>query len=75
MIRVVFACRHEGQVNERAVTAPSCPTCGETVVVRTIARAPHFVGTCTGPYAETKALDPGVVNVATAGPLTIKQES
>ena len=73
MIQVTFRCGHAGTVSETAVTAPVCG-CGETQVVRTVARAPRFRGTCTGPYAETVALDPGVVNVAPSGPLRIKQE-
>ena len=73
MITVGFACGHSAQVKETAASAPVCP-CGETQVTRTQARAPRFVGTCTGPYAETKALEPGVVNVAAGGPLTLTQE-
>jgi hypothetical protein len=74
MIRVRFACGHEGTVSETAATAPICG-CGETQVTRTVARAPRFVGACTGPYADTQAIAPGVVDVAPGGPLRITQES
>lgn len=73
MINLRFKCGHEGAVSETAVTAPVCG-CGETQVVRTFARAPRFTGACSGPYAETRAVDPGIVNVAPSGPLRIKQE-
>lgn len=74
MITVTFSCGHAGQISETAQTPPRCH-CGETQVRRTQARAPRFVGACSGPYAETKAVDPGSVNLTTAGPLTIKQET
>ena len=73
MITVRFACGHSGQVKETAASHPVC-YCGETQVTRTQARAPRFVGTCTGPYAETKALEPGIVNVASSGSLILKGE-
>lgn len=58
MIDVTFACGHRASVSEKAVTAPTCAVCGPQPVTHTQARAPRFVGACTGPYAETKALDP-----------------
>jgi hypothetical protein len=73
MMTVRFACGHEGRVSETAVTAPVCG-CGEMQIVRTTARAPRFRGACVGPYAETVAIDPGIVNVAPGGPLKITQE-
>lgn len=62
-------------MSETADSPPVCPQCGERTVARTFARAPRFRGACSGPYAETVAVEPGVVNVATAGPLRLKQES
>ena len=74
MIRVRFACGHEGQVSETVDAPPVCTQCGERTVMRTHARAPRFRGACSGPYAETMAIEPGVVNVAPGGPLKIAQE-
>lgn len=74
MITVSFACGHSMQVSERAEWTPRCG-CGETRVAAVKAPAPRFVGTVTGPYCETKGLDPAVVNVATGGSLTLKQEN
>ena len=52
---------------------PTCP-CGERQIIGvTPSRPPRFTGTCTGPYATTTALEPGVVNVAPAGPLVCKE--
>lgn len=73
MIRVRFQCGHEGQIGDNVEQPPVCG-CGERTIVRTFARAPHFRGTVSGPYCETVAVDPGVVNVATSGPLTIKSQ-
>lgn len=74
VIRVRFACGHDGAVGESVDAPPKC-ACGERQIVRTFTRAPHFRGSCSGPYAETVAVDPGIVNLTTAGPLSIKQES
>ena len=71
MISVTFACGHKGSVGMNVASAPTCP-CGETRIVRTQARAPRFVGACSGPYCETKALEPGTVNVAPGGSLKLK---
>ena len=73
MITVSFACGHDLQVKESATWTPVCH-CGSNQVTGVKARSPHFVGTVTGPYAEYKALAPGVVNVAPGGSLSIKQE-
>ena len=70
-IKLRFACGHEGTVSETATTAPVC-ACGETRIARTFARAPRFRGACSGPYAETVALDAAVVDVTRAGPLALK---
>ena len=71
MIRVRFACGHGGTVSEKATTTPVCP-CGETRITRVVARAPRFRGACSGPYCETVALEPGVVDLAPKGPLPLK---
>lgn len=72
MIAVRFDCGHEAQISETATQAPQCH-CGSTRVVYVKARAPRFTGACTGPYAEYKALEPGSVDLTTAGPLTLKE--
>ena len=71
-IQVRFACGHGGTVSETATTTPVC-ACGETQVVRVKARAPRFRGACSGPYCETVALEPGVVDVASGGALKLKE--
>lgn len=73
MITVRFACGHDGAVSESATTTPVCG-CGESRVTRVRARPPRFTGACSGPYAETKALDPAVVNLTSAGSLKLKAE-
>ena len=55
MIYVKFACGHRFSVDGNS--APVCPTCGERRVSRTQAPAPRFVGICSGPSAESKALE------------------
>lgn len=72
-IELRFVCGHRAKIGVNPTASPVCG-CGETRVARTFARAPRFVGACSGPYAETKGLEPGVVNVATAGPLSLKRE-
>lgn len=72
-MRVRFRCGHEGHVSETAETPPTC-ACGETRVARTFAPPPRFRGACSGPYAETQALAPAMVNVASGGPLTLKPQ-
>lgn len=75
MITVRFACDHSMVISDGANTVPRCVVCGETRVshVRT-SRPPRFVGTCTGPHATFNQLDPGIVNVAPAGPLVLKAQ-
>jgi hypothetical protein len=76
VIALRFTCGHAGSASPNAATAPVCGQCGETRIAHVKARAPRFTGTCTGPYAEYKALEPGGVDVTTAGPLRLKpQES
>lgn len=72
-IKLRFACGHEGTVSETAETAPVC-ACGETRVARTFARAPRFRGACSGPYAETVALDAVAVDLTSAGSLKLKPQ-
>lgn len=75
MIRVDFACGHSLAIGDSANAAPRCAACGEVQVRRvTTSRPPRFTGTVTGPYADFKGLDPGVVNVAPAGPLRLKEQ-
>lgn len=70
-ITLRFACGHKGTASETATTSPVCG-CGETRIARTFARAPRFVGACSGPYATTKALDAAVVQLAPGGSLNLK---
>lgn len=72
-ITVSFACGHRGTVSEAAEAAPVCH-CGERQVRRVAARAPRFVGACSGPYCETKTVEPATVNLASAGPLKLKPQ-
>ena len=65
-----FACGHLTTLGDNPSGAPVC-ACGETRVQHVAVRPPRFHGTCTGPYAETASLPPGVVNVAPGGPLVI----
>lgn len=70
-ITVTFACGHQQAVAVTADAPPICLACGDQRVLRTKARAPRFVGACQGPYCETKACEPAIVNVAPAGPLQL----
>jgi hypothetical protein len=74
MIRVRFVCGHGAQTGESAMTAPTCPTCGETRVARTFARPPRFTGACSGPYATPSYVEPATVDLTSKGPLTLKEE-
>lgn len=74
MISFTFACGHRAEFSDQMQVSPRC-SCGEIQIVAVVpSRMPRFTGTVSGPYAEYKALDPGVVNVAPAGPLTIKEK-
>jgi hypothetical protein len=73
-IEVRFACGHKSAIGVNVDTAPVC-RCGETRIVRTFARAPRFTGAVSGPYAETRAMEPGVVDVAPGGALRLKESS
>jgi len=75
-IRLVFKCQHSVVIGDGlTAAAPVCGVCGETQVVRTIpTRLPSFTGTVRGPCATYTSLEPGIVNVAPAGPLTLKED-
>jgi hypothetical protein len=68
-MRLIFRCGHEGQFRENQT--PIC-RCGERGIARAFAGPPRIVGCATGPHVETKALEPITVNLAEAGPLTLK---
>ena len=73
MIAIRFSCGHEGQMGDAVFSAPVCTVCGSRqIAVVHPSRPPRFVGACSGPYAEFKALDAAVVNVAPGGPLRLK---
>lgn len=72
-ISVRWACGHQGAVVPTVDAAPRCPQCGESRVQSVKARAPRFVGACTGPYAETKEFEPMAVSLAEKGPLKLKE--
>ena len=74
MIAIRFACGHEGTISESAMTRPVCHCGNAQIAVVTPSRPPRFVGTCTGPYSEFTNLEPGVVDVAPAGPLLATKE-
>jgi predicted RNA-binding Zn-ribbon protein involved in translation (DUF1610 family) len=73
-ITVRFTCGHGTTVGEQVTTAPTCPTCGETRIARTLARPPRFTGACSGPYCESKAVEPAIVDLTQAGSLKLKEE-
>ena len=74
MIAVRFACGHEIKIGENGNSTPVCP-CGEKRVSSVQARPPSFSGACRGPYAVTKSVTPAVVNLASAGPLKLKEQT
>lgn len=57
MITIRFACGHGFTIDASVSAAPVCPTCGERRVSRVLAPAPKFTGFCSGPSAESKALE------------------
>lgn len=63
MIRVRFACGHDGVV-VNPDQQPRC-ACGNTQVVDVQARAPRFVGHVQGPVAEFKDLPAEPVTLRT----------
>ena len=75
MIAIRFKCGHTTMISDRVSASPVC-ACGEhTVTMVDPRRMPRFTGTVTGPCSNYKALEPGTVNVAPAGSLTIKERS
>lgn len=69
---VTFRCGHSQTVPATIAAAPTCVTCRERIIARVNGAQPHFTGTCSGPFCETKALDPAVVSVAPGGVLRLK---
>lgn len=71
-MRVSFACGHTTEIGDNPSAAPTC-ACGERQISRVTARAPRFIGACSGPYSEFKNLEPVTVNLAPGGPLSLKE--
>ena len=75
MIEIRYRCGHVQQVPDTVSASPRCH-CGEMQIVYAKPnRPPRFSGVAVGPYADFKAMEPAVVNVATAGPLRLKERS
>ena len=72
-LTVRFKCGHEMRIPRNIASPPVCH-CGERRIARTFGDTPRFRGTCSGPCAETVALEPGIVNVASSGSLILKGE-
>lgn len=72
MITIRFACGHQAQVEETKSDPPVCG-CGERRVQAVAARAVRFTGACTGPYAETRLMEPLAVSLAER-PLVLKEQ-
>jgi hypothetical protein len=51
---VTFACGHRLDVSDDETTAPECPRCHETRIVRVVAPPPRFTGVARGPLAATE---------------------
>jgi len=68
---VTFRCGHRVDVLPSFSVTPVCG-CGERVVARVAGARPRFTGACAGPFAETRAVEPAVVNVAAGSPLKLK---
>lgn len=72
-INITFACGHSDTFSEQMQVSPRCQ-CGEIQIIRVIpSRMPRFTGTVSGPFATYSRLEPGVVDVAPAGPLRIQE--
>ncbi len=69
-----MACGHSVTLGDNPSSAPVC-SCGEHRVTGVKARPPSFSGACRGPYAVTKSVTPAVVNLASAGPLKLKEQT
>ena len=76
-ITVRFTCGHGTEILPRdtGTVRPACPTCGETRVRHTVARAPNFRGVASGPSARTEALGGVPLQLAPDGPLRLKETS
>jgi len=70
-ITVTFRCGHAQVTSPIALAALVCVQCGERIVSRVSGATPRFVGACRGPFAETKAVEPAVVSLAST-PLVLK---
>lgn len=53
---ITFRCGHAVTVPDTYQATPRCAACGDQVVSRVQVRAPRFVGTVRGPYAQFEAL-------------------
>lgn len=75
MITVRFVCGHTLSLlpKDTGLARPSCPTCGDTRVRHTVARAPTFRGVVSGPSARTEALAGMPMMLAAHGPLRRKE--
>lgn len=71
-MKITFACTHTTTIGDGSVTAPLC-WCGESRIQAVQSRAPRFVGACSGPYAETRSVEPATVNLART-PLVLKEQ-
>lgn len=70
-MRITFGCGHTADMGDNPSGSPVC-ACGDRRVTHVKARAPRFVGACTGPMAEFKNLGPATVSVAPGGSLALK---
>lgn len=70
---VTFACGHKAEIPETASLPPQCG-CGEKRVQAVKARAPRFVGACSGPHTEFRNLADVTVNLAPGGALNLKPQ-
>jgi hypothetical protein len=66
MITATFRCGHSQRVSPTSAAPPICNLCGERVVSRVSGATPKFMGACSGPCAETRAVEPAVVSLASA---------
>ena len=55
---VTYKCGHVASLPREVSDTPSCGICGERVVSRVDGARPRFRGACSGPVAETCAVEP-----------------
>lgn len=67
---ITFRCGHQTILPRETAMAPVCG-CGERIVSRVEGAQPTFVGTCSGPFADTQDMPGVLVDVTTAGPLRL----